>query len=445
MSNRTLKIFKFPEVKNHKVTASFSGGFITNDAGGLLLAAADKKLNLLLPLTKLFSDFRDPLRVKHTIEEMLKQRVYGIALGYDDLNDHDPLRKEIVFQSIVGSDSNLASSPTLCRFEKTANRDIAVAINKHMVEVFIASHKEAPKELVLDFDANENPVYGEQEGKYYNGFYRSNCFLPLQVFCGKSLLVSYLRTAKKNGAHNSWAILSLLVKRFRQAWPNVKIIFRADSGFYSPKTLAWCDKNVIGYAVGMAGNLVLLAMLALKMKSAEKAFEATQTKQRLFTKFMYKAETWSTERQMIGKAEHTEKGSNPRFVVTNLMTEAPGALADESQEIYDGFYCLRGDAENCIKNLTSGVHANRTSSHDWWSNQLRGLLSALAYVLIEYIRSTALAETDLANAQMGTIRLKLFKISAIVSKTARRIHLTLSRYCPIQAIFSHAFSKLIDT
>lgn len=445
MSNDTQKMFQFPVVKCRKVTAKFSGGFISGDVGGLLLQAADNTINLLQPLAKLFPDIREQSKVLHTAETMLKQRVYAIALGYDDLNDHDMLRNDIAFQTMIDSDFAPASSPTLCRFENHANREIAVAINKHLVETFIASHKQVPTELILDFDATENPLYGNQEGKYYNGFYRSNCFLPLHVFCGKALLACYLRTAKTDGAHHSWAILSLLVKRFRQAWPNVKIIFRADSGFERPEILTWCEKKSVGYIVGIAGNPRLLTMFEPQIKRAAAAFELTKTKQRIFGKFMYAAHSWLNERQIIGKAEHTDKGANPRFIVTNLATEAPGALSDESQELYDNMYCMRGDSENRIKDLKSDLSADRTSCHCWWPNQLRALLSALAYVLIEHIRKNGLAETELANAQMGTIRLKLFKIGAIVFKTARRIHFVLSRYSPIQEIFARAFSKLVDT
>jgi Transposase DDE domain group 1 len=445
MSNDTRKKFNFPVVKCRKVSVEFSGGYISSDAGGLLLSAADKKINLLQPLASLFPDLRDPLQILHTAETMLKQRVYGIALGYEDLNDHNFLRKDISFQTIVGADSELASSPTLCRFEKCANREIAVAINKQMVEVFIASFKEAPAELILDFDATENPIYGEQDGKYYNGFYRSNCFLPLHVFCGKALLVNYLRTSKTDGAHHSWAILSLLVKRFRQVWPDVKIIFRADGGFCRPEILTWCEKKSVGYIVGMAGNPRLLAIFEPQIKSAERAFEFTKVKQRIFGKFMYAAQSWSTKRQIMGKAEHTEKGANPRFIVTNLATAAPKSLVDESQELYDHMYCPRGDAENRIKDLKSDLSAGRTSSHDWWPNQLRALLSSLAYVLINYIRTNALVGTELANAQMGTIRSKLFKIGAVVYKTIRRVHFVLSRYYPMQDAFAKAYSKIVDT
>lgn len=445
MSNNTKKKINFPVVKCRKVTVEFSGGFISSDAGGLLLSAADKKINLLQPVAKLFPDLRDPSKVLHSAETMLKQRVYGIALGYEDLNDHDFLRKDISFQTIVGSNSELASSPTLCRFENCANREIAVAINKQMVEAFIASHKASPTELILDFDATENPIYGEQDGKYYNGFYRSNCFLPLHIFCGKALLVNYLRTSKTDGAHHAWAILSLLVKRFRQVWPNVKIIFRADCGFCRPEILTWCEKKMVGYIVGIAGNTRLLAIFEPKIKNAAKEFERTKVKQRIFGKFMYAANSWSTERQIMGKAEHTEKGANPRFIVTNLATAAPKALVDESQELYDHVYCMRGDAENRIKDLKSDLSAGRTSSHDWWPNQLRALLSSLAYVLIDYIRTNALAETELANAQMGTIRSKLFKIGAVVYKTQRTVRFVLSRYYPMQAIFTCAHFKLVDS
>jgi len=444
MSKITSKKIQFPALKNHKITFDFSGDHISSDAGGLLLRESDRKLNLLAPIAKLFSDNRDSSKIIHSIETMLRQRVFGIALGYDDLNDHNTLRNDVAFQTIVSSNNELASSPTLCRFENTANREIAVGINKLMIENFIASFKEAPEELILDFDATENPIYGEQEGKYYNGFYRSNCFLPLHIYCGKQILISYLRTSKKDGAHHSWAILSLLVKRFRQVWPNVKIIFRADCGFYRHKTLSWCERNNVDYIVGAVGNPRLLTLLKPQINRVKRNFEETKIKQREFARFMYAAETWTTERYVIGKAEHNENGSNQRFVVTTLNWEAPGALSDDSQELYDSIYCARGDMENRIKDSKLDVASGRTSCHDWWPNQLRVLLSALAYILIDYIRRCCLTETELASAQMGTIRLKLFKIGAVITKTAKRTHFQLSRYFPLQIVFIRAFEILFS-
>lgn len=435
MTNCTPKLFQFPTLKKHKIIAEFSGGSVTSDGGGLLLREADKQLNLLEPLAKFFPDKRDQSKVQHSTLTMLRQRVFGIALGYEDLNDHNTLRNDIAIQTIAGSSDPLASSPTLCRFENLANQSVAWAIHKQMIEVFIASYQQAPKELILDFDATDDLIHGEQEGRYFNGYYGNYCFLPLYVFCEKKLLVSYLRTSNKDAARHAWAILSLLVKRFRKAWPHVKIIFRGDSGFCRHQMLTWCEKNSVGYIIGKARNSRLEAMLAPVMLQAENTFEKTKIKQRLFTEFLYGAKSWSKERRIIGKAEQTDKGSNPRFIVTNLC--------DDPQELYDNVYCARGDMENRIKEVQNGLFSDRTSCHAWWSNQFRMLLSGLAYTLIEYLRSFTLIGTELANAQINTIRLKLFKIGAVVIKNTRSVRFLLSSHFPLQDLFASIFTKLV--
>ena len=306
-----------------------------------------------------------------------------------------------------------------------------------MIETFISSHKEPPKELILDFDATDDLIHGNQEGGFYHGYYKNHCFLPLYVFCGKKLLAAYLRTSKKDGARHAWAILSLLVKRFRQEWPDVKIIFRGDSGFSRHKMFDWCEKNNVGYITGIAQNKRLKATMKPLMQKAEIDFEETQEKQRLFTEFHYAAGTWSHKRKIIGKAEHTKDGANPRFIVTNL----PG----NPQDLYDKIYCHRGDMENRIKEQQLGLFADRTSCHDWWPNQLRLIFSSLAYILMEHMRSTALVSTELENAQMSTIRLKLFKIGAVVIKNTRRIQFFLSSYYPLQDLFACVYTKLVPT
>lgn len=437
VTNCTSKTFQFTALKNRKITTSFNGGSVTSDAGGLFLREADRRLNLLAPIAKAFPDDRDQSKIEHSVLTMLRQRVYGIALGYEDLNDHTTLRKDIALQTFVNSEADLASSSTLCRFENAANRQVAWAIHKQMVDAFINSYKQTPEELILDFDATDDLIHGQQEGSHFNGYYRNYCFLPLYVFCGDKLLVSYLRTSNKDAARHAWAILSLLVKRLRQAWPNVKIIFRGDSGFNRDQMITWCYKNNVEYIVGQARNKVLERCLAPTMEKAEDAFNKTKIKQRLFTEFSYAAESWSQPRRTIGKAEYTDKGSNPRFITTSL--------SGDPEALYDKKYCARGDMENRIKEQQLDLFSDRTSAHAWWTNQFRVLLSSLAYVLMEDIRSFALVGTQLEAAQMGTIRLKLFKIGAIVIKNTRRIRFMLSSYYPLQELFFAVALKLAPT
>lgn len=434
MTNCISKILDFPSLKGRKVNASFSGGSITSDGGILLLRQVEQKIKLLEKVAKVIPDFRDPNKITHSIQTMLQQRVFGIALGYEDLNDHATLRNDIAFQVGVNATDVLASSPTLCRFENKATNKIAFDIHKIIIDQFIESHIETPEELILDFDATDDLVHGNQVGNFFHGYYQNHCFLPLYVFCGKHLLVSYLRTSKRDGARGSLAILSMLVKYFRRVWPNVRIIFRGDSGFCRHHMFNWCEKNSVYYITGIAGNKCLEQLLKPTMNDAEKLFAETQEKQRLFTEFIYGAKTWSKQRRIIGKAEHTEKGANPRFIVTNL--------SGNPQELYDNCYCARGDMENRIKEQQLDLFADRTSCHNWWPNQFRLILASLAYVLVEYLREFALYDTCFNNAQVGTIRLKLFKIGAVIIKNTRRIIFRLSEYYPYQQLFEKISQRL---
>jgi hypothetical protein len=305
------------------------------------------------------------------------------------------------------------------------------------VEQFIASFEEAPKELILDFDATDDRVHGDQEGRSFHGYYGDWCFLPLYVFCQDQLLVSYLRKSNIDAAKHSWAILSLLTKRLRRQWPEVKIIFRGDSGFCRWKMLRWCEKNDVHYIVGIAQNKRLNALLEPQLLQSKVEFEASQQKARRFTWLSYKAESWDKERCIIGKAEHTSKGPNPRFVITSLRGDA--------QKMYDGVYCQRGEMENRIKEQQLGLFADRTSCHKWWANQFRLLLSSAAYLLIEAIRRLGLQGTELAQAQVGTIRLKLLKIGAVVLRNTRRIQLLMSSAFPYQQIFAQLFYRFNST
>jgi hypothetical protein len=295
------------------------------------------------------------------------------------------------------------------------------------VEQFIASHTQPPEELILDFDATDDPVHGRQEGRFFQGYYDEYCFLPLYVFCGDQLLVGYLRPANIDAAKHSRAILKILLKRFRQAWPNVRIIFRGDSGFCRWKLLRWCDRHDVGYIVGLAKNQVLKRLARRSMVTARWRYRQTGQKQRLFEKFQYAAQTWDRPRRVIAKAEHSEQGQNPRFVVTSLL--------GQPQELYEKGYCQRGEAENRIKEQQLGLFADRTSCHDFLANQFRVLLSAAAYVLVETLRRVGLAGTELAGAQVGTIRLKLLKIGGRVVRSVRRVVVHLTGGYPLQKVF----------
>jgi len=435
MTNCKPESLYFPPYNGKKIEVNFNGGDVTSDGGVLLLREIDRKLNLTKKVSALILDPRDQRYIDHSTEAMLAQRIYGIALGYEDLNDHTTLRKDPGFQTSVKCDIDLASASTLSRFENNATRKIAVDINKICVETFIDSFKQAPKELILDFDPTDDPIHGHQENRYYNGYYKSYCYLPLYVFCEDQLLVSYLRPCNIDGAKHAWAILSLLVKRFRQEWPRVKIIFRGDSGFCRPKMLQWCDKHDVGYIVGIGRNNRLLNSSATLRTEANEFFEQTQEKQRLFGEFQYAAESWKHTRRIIVKAEHTCLDANPRFIVTNLD--------GDPQKSYEEIYCARGDMENRIKEQQLDLFADKTSCHEWWPNHFRLLLSSCAYVLLSAMRRTVLKGTILAKAQCGTIRLKLLKIGAIIIRNTRRIKFLLSSSYPYQELFIKISHKLL--
>jgi len=296
-----------------------------------------------------------------------------------------------------------------------------------MIDAFIGSHKRSPKEVILDFDATDDLVHGQQEGRFFHGFYDHYCFLPLYVFCGCQLLVAYLRPSKIDPAKHAWAVLSLLVKRLRQAWPHVRIVLRADSGFCRWRMLRWCDSHNVEYIVGLAKNSRINEQARPYTEKAAAEFERTGKKQRLFTSVRYGALSWDRPRRVVVKAEHSIMGSNPRYVVTNLKGHA--------QHLYDEIYCARGDMENRVKEQQLDMFSDRTSCHAWWANQFRLLLSSLAYVLVESIRRLALRGTELAKAQCGTIRLKLFKIGAAVTRNTRRVRFHLSTAYPYQQLF----------
>jgi hypothetical protein len=434
MTECTQTELSFPSCKSKKVSVDFSGGNISSFGGAVLLRQADRQTGLLRDAARKIPDPRRQASVVHSVEQMLRQRVFAIACGEEDLIDHDELRKDIVLQTAVGTDEEMASVSTLCRFENASEQQAAFDLNALFVEQFIASHKQAPDEIILDFDATDDVVHGNQEGRFFHGYYDHYCFLPLYVFCGSQLLCAYLRPSNIDGARHAWAILSLITKRLRAEWPEVKIIFRGDSGFCRWKMLRWCDRNHVDYIVGLAKNARLKAIGADLMMEAETLFEQTGEKQRLFDEFEYAASTWDRERRVIIKAEYTAMGSNPRFIVTSL--------SGDPQSLYDEIYCARGNMENRIKEQQLDLYADRTSCTNWWANQFRLLLSSMAYVLFDHIRRIALKSTRLAHATSATIRNKLIRIGAVVLRNTRRIRLHLSSTCPHQQLFAIAASRL---
>jgi len=430
----------FTPLGRRQVVADFEGGLITSDAGALLLREAAGRLHLFDRMARAIPDPREPSMIEHEQRTMLSQRVLGIACGWEDLIDHQSLRNDPLFQVAtdrgVDAARPLAGASTLCRLENRVGRKACVELSKLLVEIFIESHPTPPTELVLDFDATDDEVHGNQAGRFFHGYYDHYCFLPLYVFCGGRLLVAYLRPSNIDAARHSRAILKLLVTRLRQAWPQVKITVRADSGFCRWKMLRWCDRHQVDYVVGIAKNPALLRLAGPLMLLASRQFEQSQQKQRIFGEFDYAAGTWDKPRRTLAKAEHDQRGHNPRFVVVS-----PG-LGGEPRTLYEELFCGRGEMENRIKEQQLGLFADRTSCHDFVANQFRVLLSAFAYVLVEHVRRTALAGTELATAQVPTIRTKLLKVGAVVRTSVRRVVLHLSSSYPLADLFRQVAAKL---
>jgi hypothetical protein len=434
MPKCTQKELQFPSFDRRKIAASFSGGGVSSDGGIMLLREVDRRLGLVAALDAVLPDPRDPEQITHPQVDLLRQRIYAVALGYEDLNDHGTLRRDVVWQTALERTEELASSPTLCRLEQRVDRAAAVAFHQVLLEKFIASFGQAPTELILDFDATDDRIHGQQEGRHYHGYYGEWCFLPLYVFCGEQLLVSYLRPSNIGASHHAWAILKLLTARLREAWPEVRLIVRADSGFCRWRMLHWCEWAGVDYIIGLARNPRLEKLGQPLMAQAQEAFAAEPKKQRLFGWIDYAAGTWDRKRRVIAKAEFSDKGTNPRFVVTSLEGDAA--------ELYDQVYCARGEMENRIKEQQLGLFSDRTSCHSWWANQFRVILSAAAYVLLENIRRIGLCGTELARAQVGTIRLKLLKIGTVIVRNTRRIRLFLSSAYPHQELFGKVCQAL---
>lgn len=428
MTECTVQGELFGRLGRARIEAEFDGGDISSDAGGaLLLRQVEQRLGLLAAAAKCLPDDRDPNRVRHSRLSQVSQRVMAIALGYEDLNDHDTLRSDWGLQLALGQSRVASSAPTLCRFENAMGRKEAMALHGVLVDNFIASHATPPSELTLDLDATDDAVHGRQEGRFFHGYYDQYCFLPLYVFCGDELLTAYLRPANIDGAKHAAAIVKLLVQRLRRTWPAVKITIRADSGFCRRRLLSWCERNGVSYVIGLARNARLAKLAAASIINTEAAFLSSGEKQRGFAEVQYAARSWRHERRVIVRLEHGPQGSNPRYVVTNR--------ADVPAELYDGIYCQRGEMENRIKEQQLGLFADRTSCSAWWPNQFRLLLASLAYTMMQAIRRLGLAGTELARAQCTTIRLKLFKIGGTLLRSVRRLRVLLASQCPYRDLF----------
>ncbi len=454
---------EFQGLGRRKILGAFDGGHISSDGGAVLLREVDARFGITQRLASCFTDHRSPELIEHSVLELVRQRVYGIALGYEDLNDHDDLKWDPLLALAVGKGDVegktrhrpadrgkvMASSSTLNRLELTpagADRQSRYKKIVHhpeklealFVDAFLDSFKRAPKKIVLDFDATDDPVHGDQEGKFFHGYYGCYCYLPLYVTCGDHLLVAKLRTSDRDGADGSTPVLAYLVERIRARWPKVRIIVRGDSGFARDGIMAWCESHRIYYLLGLARNERLLEKIDAELVQARDLYEQTGHASRVFTQFSYRTlKSWSRTRRVIAKAEHLSKGANPRFIVTNLPEDYA-----EPKTLYEKHYCARGDMENRIKEQQLDLFADRTSTHTMRANQLRLWFSSVAYVLMSALRRAGLKGTTLANATCGTIRLKLLKIGAQIKISVRRILIHFASACPYQEVFRHVWQNL---
>ncbi len=455
--------FLFEPLPHRPVIARFDGGTITSDGGALLLAQVERRTAILRRLAACFTDHRDPDAIEHTALQLVSQRVYGLCLGYEDLNDHDTLRADPLLATLVGKPDPsgqdrlrardkgkpLAGKSTLNRLELTpadataAQRykkivADAAAIDRLLVDVFLEAHPTPPAEIILDLDSTDDPLHGGQEGRFFHGYYGGYCYLPLYVFCGEHLLVARLRTADHGDAQGVLEELPRVIAQIRAAWPGVRILVRGDSGFCREEIMAWCEANDVDYLFGLARNSRLEAMIERALMDAHIRYLATGVAARVFVELSYRTlDSWSRERRVVAKAEYLAKGPNPRFVVTSLAPERRAG-----RPLYEEDYCGRGDMENRIKEQQSWLFADRTSTEFLRSNQLRLYFSSVGYVLLSALRRLGLAGTELARAQCGTMRLCLLKIGALVRVTVRRVWVSLASSCPWREVFARAYANL---
>jgi len=456
--------FGFHALGRRDVVARFDGGRISSDAGGLLLRETERITGIIDQFAACFTDHRDPELIEHTVGELVAQRVYALALGYEDLNDHDDLRHDPLLAVLVGKKDPLgqtrgrardrgkalAGKSTLNRLELTPVRANAksrykkITLNRQAVQclftdVFIQSHQRPPKRIVLDLDATDDVLHGQQSGRFFHGYYKSFCYLPLYIFCGEHLLCARLRPSNIDASMGSVKELQRIVGQLRKHWPTVQIVIRADSGFCRETIMAWCEAHDVDFVLGLAKNKRLNQEIESELTEAQRQYEETQQASRVFKDFEYQTlKSWSRSRRVIGKAEHLSKGANPRFVVTSLS-------ADEfdAQSLYEKEYCARGEMENRIKEQQLCLFADRTSAATMRANEIRLWLSSVAYTLMNALRRLGLKNTKMSKARCDTIRLKLLKIGAQVRITFRKVWVSMSQSCPYRRIFQQVYGNLV--
>ena len=454
---------KFQGFGRRQVVADFDGGRISSDGGLLLLREVAQRTGLLERLARCFSDYRDPRLIEHKVGELVAQRVLALAQGYEDLNDHDALRDDPLLalavgkpdltgaQRVRGRDRGhaLAGKSTLNRLERTPDKlkpqerytkivYDAAAIEALFIDDFIRTQPRPPKELVLDLDATDDPLHGQQEGRFFHGYYGCYCYLPLYIFCGDFLLCAKLRKSDRDGSAGALDEVKRIVGQLRAAWPGVSITLRADSGFAREELMQWCEEHQVDYIFGLARNSRLEAEVRGELAEAEAQSRASGKPVRVFKDFTYQTrESWSRARRVVGKAEYLTDKANPRFVVSSYSTERMAAAP-----LYEELYCARGDMENRIKEQQLGLFADRTSSATMRANQLRLWFAAVAYVLVNQLRHTGLRDTELARAQVSTIRCRLLKLGARVTVSMRRVVASLSSAFPLQPLFMHVLANL---
>lgn len=456
--------FAFHPLGRRQVSGAFDGGHITSDAGGLLLRETERVARVIEQFARCFTDFRDPERIEHTVQELVGQRIYGLAHGYEDLNDHDELRHDPLMALLVGKQDPtghdrqtqrdrgkaLAGKSTLNRLELTpANagtddryKKIVIherAVERLFVELFRQAHRRTPQRIVLDLDATDDPLHGNQEGRFFHGYYRNYCYLPLYIFCGEFLLCAKLRPANIDAADGALDEVARIVEQIRQAWPQTKIVIRGDSGFCREPLMRWCEaQENVDFVLGLAKNARLTRRISKPLRKARRLCRETGQAARRYKDFSYRTrKSWSRPRRVVGKAEHLPQGSNPRFVVTSIP-----AREIDAKTLYEVEYCGRGDMENRIKEQQLYLFADRTSTSQMRSNQIRLWFSSMAYVLVQALRRLGLVGTPMAKAQCHTIRLQLFKIGALVRVTVRRVWVSWSQSYPYKHLFARVYAQL---
>jgi len=457
------QLFTFQSQNRREISATFDGGTITTDGGALLLRETERLTGIIAGFAKCFTDHRDPDLIEHTVEQLIAQRIYALALGYEDLNDHDTLRHDPLLAVLAGKDDPtgndrirerdkgkaLAGKSTLNRLELTpvransSSRYKKITINRKMVDeffvnVFIRSYDKAPERIIIDLDATDDTIHGEQSGRFFHGYYGNYCYLPLYIFCGEHLLCARLRPSDIDASAGSVKELERIISQIRQSWPDVRFIIRGDCGFCREHIMYWCENNNVDYVFGLAKNERLTVELAQELMQAKEQYEQTGKAARIFKDFTYQTlESWSRSRRVVGKAEHLDKGQNPRFVVTSLSNQRYDARC-----LYEQLYCGRGDMENRIKEQQLCLFADRTSAATMRANQLRLWFSSVAYTLMTALRRLGLKNTELATARCDTIRLKLLKIGAQIRVTVRKVWVSLSQSWPYRDVFVMVYRQL---